>query len=50
MKAQETGCTNATLKGNYAFTVSGEIFLATPDGLVTVQRQGVAMTHFDGVA
>jgi hypothetical protein len=50
VKAQETGCTDATLKGNYAFTVSGEIFLMTPDGMViTVQRQGVAMTHFDGV-
>jgi hypothetical protein len=50
VKAQETGCTDATLKGNYAFTVSGEIFLTTPDGMViTVQRQGVAMTHFDGV-
>src|SRR5580658_8967580 len=48
VKAQETGCTDAMLKGNYAFTVSGEIFLTTPDGAVTVQRQGVAMTHFDG--
>ena len=48
VKAQEPGCTDAMLKGNYAFTVSGEIFLTTPDGAVTVQRQGVAMTHFEG--
>ena len=48
VKAQEPGCTDATLKGNYAFTVSGEIFLTTPDGPITVQRLGVAMTHFDG--
>jgi hypothetical protein len=31
--------------GDYAFTVSGQIFL--PNGTV-VQREGVAMTHFDG--
>ena len=39
------GCTDATLKGDYAFTVSGQIFM--PNGVV-VQRDGVAMTHFDG--
>jgi len=38
-------CTNATLKGDYAFTVSGQIFL--PNGTV-IQREGIAMTHFDG--
>ena len=48
VKAQETGCTNFSLQGDYAFTVSGQIFLATPGGPVTVQREGVAMTHFDG--
>ena len=39
------GCSNATLKGDYAFTVAGQIFL--PTGQI-VQRQGIAMTHFDG--
>jgi len=39
------GCSDATLKGDYGFTVSGHVFL--PTGLV-VQRLGVAMTHFDG--
>jgi hypothetical protein len=45
-KAQDNnGCTNSTLKGDYAFTVSGQIFL--PNGTI-VQREGIAMTHFDG--
>lgn len=47
-KAQSSdndGCSDATLVGDYAFTVSGEIFL--PNGAV-IQREGVAMTHFDG--
>lgn len=45
-RAQDNdGCTNSTLKGDYAFTVSGQIFL--PTGTV-IQRQGIAMTHFDG--
>ena len=48
VKAQETGCTDEMLKGNYAFTVSGQIFLTTPNGPVTVQREGVAMTNFNG--
>ena len=39
------GCSNATLSGDYAFTVSGKIF--HPDGTVDT-RAGVAMTHFDG--
>ena len=39
------GCSNSTLKGDYAFTVSGQIFL--PSGVI-VQREGIAMTHFDG--
>ncbi|HTT33294.1 MAG TPA: hypothetical protein VMH48_06810 [Methylomirabilota bacterium] len=43
------GCSNATLKGDYAFTVSGQIFLPTgPGTFQVVQRQGIAMTHFDG--
>jgi hypothetical protein len=39
------GCSDSTLKGDYAFTVSGQIFL--PSGLV-IQREGVAMANFDG--
>jgi hypothetical protein len=39
------GCTNATLNGDYAFTISGQIFI--PNG-PTIQREGIAMTHFDG--
>jgi hypothetical protein len=38
------GCSNATLKGDYAFRVSGEVY--TPAGIVN--RDGVAMTYFDG--
>jgi hypothetical protein len=38
-------CTDATLKGDYAFKVSGQIL---PPGQPAVQRDGVAMTHFDG--
>jgi hypothetical protein len=46
-RAQSTdndGCSNATLAGDYAFTVSGKIFL--PSGII-VEREGIAMTHFD---
>ena len=44
--AQENrGCSDATLYGEYAFTVSGQIFLPTG---ATVLRQGIAFTHFDG--
>ena len=39
------GCTNAILTGDYAFTISGQIFV--PNGPV-IQREGIAMTHFDG--
>lgn len=38
------GCSNATLSGDYAFRVSGWVVL----GGNTFDRQGVAMTHFDG--
>lgn len=45
------GCTNATLKGDYAFTVSGTIWVKDPYGVLEeVQRGGIAMTHFDGRA
>lgn len=39
------GCSNSTLKGDYAFTISGRIF--NPDGTFTLVN-GVAMTNFDG--
>jgi hypothetical protein len=39
------GCSDATLKGDYAFTVYGQIL--NVDGTVTT-RTGIAMTHFDG--
>jgi hypothetical protein len=47
-RAQSTdsdSCSMSTLKGDYAFTVYGQIFL--PNGTI-VTRDGVAMTHFDG--
>ena len=37
-------CSSATIKGDYAFRVSGEAFTAA--GLV--YRDGIALTHFDG--
>ncbi len=39
------GCTDATLRGDYAFTISGQIFVPSKP---IVTREGVAMTHFDG--
>ena len=43
------GCSNRTLKGDYAFTVSGTIWVTDPQGVLEeVQRGGIAMTHFDG--
>lgn len=52
-RAQETTCGKSTLKGDYAFTVSGQVFVPVKasDGTMTtvvVQRDGIAMTHFDG--
>jgi hypothetical protein len=41
----DKGCKDSTLEGDYGFTVSGTIFL--PGG-VTVLREGIALTHFDG--
>src|SRR5271155_4358918 len=43
--AWNKGCKNSTLEGDYAFTVSGTIFM--PNN-VTVTREGIALTHFDG--
>ena len=37
-------CSSATIAGDYAFRVSGAVF--TPAGIVN--RDGVALTHFDG--
>jgi hypothetical protein len=37
-------CINETIKGDYAFRVSGEVFT----GAGIVYRDGVALTHFDG--
>ena len=39
-------CSNRTLKGDYAFKVYGQFW--GPGGVV-VLRDGVAMTHFDGL-
>jgi hypothetical protein len=39
------GCSNWTLKGDYAFTINGQIFPAP--GMV-ITRDGVAITHFQG--
>ncbi|HUL19409.1 MAG TPA: hypothetical protein VLV29_09100 [Steroidobacteraceae bacterium] len=39
------GCSNATLRGDYAFTINGQLF---PPGSPIVTRDGVAMTFFDG--
>ncbi len=39
------GCSDATLKGDYAFTISGQILHA--DGTID-NRYGIAMRNFDG--
>ena len=39
------GCSNSTLKGDYAFTLTGQIL--GPDGTSTLVN-GVAITNFDG--
>ncbi|MGA8026436.1 MAG: hypothetical protein WB992_04770 [Bryobacteraceae bacterium] len=47
--AQESdndACTDASLKGDYAFRVTGAILNAA--GAPVDSREGVAMTHFDG--
>jgi hypothetical protein len=43
--ANKDGCSNATLKGDYGFTVSG--FQPNPDG-TTSPIKGIGITHFDG--
>jgi hypothetical protein len=52
-RAQSTdndGCSDQTVKGDYAFRISGELFVpgATPASSILAYRDGVAMTHFDG--
>lgn len=43
--AHNNGCTNASLFGDYAFRVDGRLL---PPGGPPIDRQGVAMVHFDG--
>ena len=50
-----TGCSNLTIKGDYAFRVSGEIFVPnlsttppTPNTTLHAYREGLAGTHFEG--
>jgi hypothetical protein len=42
----DSRCTANTLVGEYALRVSGQIY--GPNGVVVQQRDGVAMTYFDG--
>jgi hypothetical protein len=45
---ENDGCTDATLMGDYAFRISGQII--PPSTVpVQIQRDGIAMTHFDGL-
>ena len=43
--ANNNGCSNATLKGDYGFTISG--YQPNSDGTMSPIK-GVAITHFDG--
>jgi hypothetical protein len=43
--ADHDGCSNATLRGSYGFTILGD--QPNPDG-TTSPVVGVAITHFDG--
>jgi hypothetical protein len=44
--AHASGCSNATIKGTYAFTIHGQVFL--PEGAGTLLVDGLAKTKFDG--
>ncbi len=44
-QSANNGCSNATLVGDYTFTVNGQVF---PPGNPAITRDGVALTHFDG--
>src|SRR5271168_3352255 len=43
--AADNGCSDATLKGDYGFTING--FSPNPDG-TQLPNKGIAITHFDG--
>jgi hypothetical protein len=45
LTAHASACSNSTIKGTYAFTIHGQIFL--PDGS-TLLIDGLAKTTFDG--
>jgi hypothetical protein len=45
LMAHASGCSNTTIKGSYAFTIHGTVFL--PDGS-TLLIDGLAKTTFDG--
>ena len=40
------GCELSTLKGDYAFRISGQVF--NSNGAIVNQTDGIAMQHFDG--
>ncbi|MGA8441088.1 MAG: hypothetical protein WB762_23085 [Candidatus Sulfotelmatobacter sp.] len=44
----DSGCTTNTLYGEYALRISGQIY--GPTGAVVQQRDGVALTYFDGAS
>ena len=44
-QSSDSGCSNATLNGAYAFRISGQVL---PPGGAPIQREGVAVTQFDG--
>jgi hypothetical protein len=46
LTAHASGCSNATIKGAYAFTIHGQIFL--PNGAGTLLVDGLSKTTFDG--
>ena len=45
-RGDHDGCSNETLRGDYGFRISGNIL--NSEGAPVVNREGVAMTHFDG--
>jgi hypothetical protein len=43
------GCSNLTVKGHYAFRISGEVFVSSaPPAVVKFYRDGVAIAYFNG--
>ena len=46
LTAHASACSNATIKGTYAFTIHGQVFL--PEGGGTLLIDGLAKTTFDG--